>query len=244
MRSMRGCGLYTAGIEITAEGGAFVAVEKRPRKVGTEVVHLDGYDDVEDAYEDDLVVVGAERIHGRVLDMVTTVAGKLNAEPMADDTTAYLDVSELGEPLRRMFSDFKSWPLPLVVGGDQEQRDKSTGLHLVPTRVLQNHVTLALQNGRLSVVEGLADGPTILGCLDKLASLGRGPTRDLAFATAIAIWTADHYRSHGPWASRKPPPPALHDMAWAREARRQAFLRAREQVRKPWHWHLARRGQG
>lgn len=240
-----GCGLYTAGLIIEPRGGAFVAIEKRPRKTGRyhERYDQDGFRQREDVWEDVLVIVGAERLTGTVPDMVATVAGRLESEPMKDDTVSHVDVTTLGDPLRRMFYERGAYPHAVRIGGEIEQRDQSTGIVTLPVRVLHGLATVALQTERLNVLDTLSEGPGLLRSLENLDALpDSGPGRDLAYAAALAVWTAHVYQTGGPWASRKPPPVDAND-EWAREARRQAFLRARreEKRRGPWWAALAER---
>lgn len=235
--------LYAVGVVIGSQGGAFVAIEKRPRKSGrTQKVWRDGFQESEAKWEDVLRVVGAERLTGTVPAMVGRVASQLKADSMEGDYTAQLDITQLGEPLRRLFYEEQTYPHATVIGGDQEVHDGKSGVITLPRNVLQGVVTIALQAGRLEVVNELPDAALLLRSLEQIDALPEsGPTRDLALAAGLAVWNANLHRSHGPWASNKPIP---HDATseWAREARRQAFMKARDaKAHRPWWSRVERR---
>src|SRR6187402_3764466 len=113
--------LYTAGITISAAGGALVVVQNCPRKVGKK---RGAFGFLDDDFEDVYVIVGAERLDGTIPEMVARVATRLRVEPMLDDTTSRVEVSSLGPAVLRLFRDKQMHPWTVIVGGDQETWDK------------------------------------------------------------------------------------------------------------------------
>lgn len=203
MLDMKGPGRFTAGVAVTPVGGALLVVEKHPRKVSTVSARVD---EGGDEYEDVLTAVWAERFTGSMTEKLDRIAKRLTTAPLADDCDAYVDVTAMGLPLRRLLIDREAYVLPLVVSGEEEKRDPATGVTTVPLRVLQTRVTLAFEGCRLNVLAELGDGPTLLRALENLEALPiSGPTRDLAFAGAVAVWAAHRHATRGPWASRKLP---------------------------------------
>lgn len=224
--------LYAAGITISDQGGAFVAIEKRPRNTGRTMIRSG---EKEDVWEDVLRVVGVERLSGTVPEIVAHLATRLRTEPMLDDTNPYVDVGAIGKPVLRLFADQRMYPWAVVIGGEHEATDKKSCVTTVPVRVLQGIATMMLQSGRLEVVRELGEGPTLLRALEQLEALPQtGPSRDLGIAAGLAVWAAHNHRSCGPWASRKPAPKDL-DIEWMRKARQYAIRRA-EAVKagRPW----------
>jgi hypothetical protein len=215
-----GCGLYAAGICISTSGGAFSVIEKRPRRTGRQILEVDedGIEDTVPEYEDVLRIVGIERLHGSLHAMVQTVATRLGAEPLRNDVIATLELADEGEEVRRMFYEYEACPNHAVsVRGEQPTPV------VIPLRVLQTHAMVTMQAERLEALEGLADSRALLGRLDRLESLEPGRPRDVAIATALAIWTANRYPTRGPWASNKPPNLSAPDPAM-RELRMLALI--------------------
>lgn len=199
MTDLSGCGLYTAGIVLGSTGSALVVVEKRPRAVTSP----NGGED----YEDLLVITWHERIAGRLTDVVDRIAGRLTAPELRDECDAYVDVTELGLPARRLLVDREAYAVPIVIGGDEEKRAADGGAITLPLRTLQSRVTVALESERVRMLQQLSNGPTLLRGLEDLAALPAvGPTRDLAVAASIALWAAERHATNGPWAPRRPPP--------------------------------------
>lgn len=223
--------LFAAGITLSPDGGALVVIEKRPRKTGR---IREAYGEKEPEWQDDMRVVGAERLTGTVPEMVAHLATRLKADPMVGDTTAKLDITAIGKPVMHLVREQRMNPWPVLIGGEKEATD-TTGTTTVPVQVLQGVATMMLQSKRLEVVSSLRDGPTLLRSLEQLESLpASGPTRDLGIAAAIAVWTAHTHRSCGPWASSKPAPVDSNE-EWVKAARTLATRRAlASQQGRPW----------
>lgn len=232
MLDMRGPGRFTAGVVVTSQGGALLVVEKHPRKVSAMSARAgEGGDE----YEDVLTAVWAERFTGSMTEKLDAIAKRLASAPLADDCDGYVDVTTMGLPLRRLLIDRGAYALPLVVSGEDEKRDAATGVTTVPLRVLQTRVTLAFEGRRLNVLAELGEGPTLLRALENLEALPiSGPTRDLAYAAAIAVWAAHRHATLGPWASRKLPAVGTPEHAMLAELALERRIEAAAQQDEEW----------
>lgn len=231
--------LYTAGITMTLDSGALVAVEKVQRKTGRQRdAWHDGIKGREDVYETVARIVGVAALSGSVPDMVAQIAARLLAEPMKDDTHARIDVGSLGRPVLRPFRDRGLHPWSMIIGGEKEATDKHATVTL-PVSALQSVAALMFQQKRIEFGDTLLDGPTLQHALRNLDKLPEsGPARDLGIAAGLAVWSAYTHASTYPWVSSKPIPRNL-DEEWARRARRLAIARAVASAEgRPW-WTVA-----
>ena len=225
---------YAGGIVLTPEGGAFVVVEKCPRKrAGVRC------DDIEDEWEDAFKIVGAERLTGGMVAMTDTVAKRLTSAPLKGDCTSYIDVGAVAEDVIRLLNAREAYPLPLVIGGEAEtvERDR----RLLPLRALHSTVTVALEQQRLDALESLTDAAMLIRLLREPATLPEiGPTTDLARAAMIATWVANRYPTGGPWASEKRPRAGTREAyeLEAFEMEKRDIERARAAEKKQW-WEPA-----
>lgn len=218
--------LFTAGIVVGPAGGAFVVVEKCPRPSARPAQrraprrHLgDG------AWEDVLEIAAAERLSGRMTDMLDAAADFLRHPPLLGDCSAFVETALLGDTLGRLLADRDAGVGRFVLGGDgREKHDPTTGAWTVPLATLQARVMLLFETKRLLVGDEVDAGPGILRSLERLGALPEtGTMRDLAIAAAIAAWAADSSPSGGPWASAEEPPEGSPEAAYFEE---QAALRA------------------
>lgn len=228
--------LFTAGIVLGAHGGAFVVVEKCPRKTGrTERVRHAHGPEIEETWEDVLSIVAAQRLAGRLTDMLDCVGEYLSHTPLKDDCVAFVEAALLGDGLARLLAERDAGVGRIILVGDVEACDPKTGEWTVPLSVLQARITLLFETRRIEVSDELGDGPNIIRALERLDGLpDSGPTRDLAIATAIAVWSAEKYPSAGPWASSKAPPLGSEaaQSFEEREALRREALEERAQRRR------------
>lgn len=199
--------LFAAGSVVGPEGGAFVVVKKLPRKTGRigRVRKRHGVE-IEERWEDEIVIVVAERLAGSISEMLDLVAQNLEREPLASDCVAYVETTVLGSTLRRFIADRGAGVGEIAIGGNEEVVD-ANGAWTVPLSVLHARMLLLFDANRISRDADVDGGAAILRSLERLVDLpAAGPTRDLALATSIAVWAADRTATNGPWASSKAPP--------------------------------------
>ncbi|MBX3205494.1 MAG: hypothetical protein KF764_10525 [Labilithrix sp.] len=232
--------LYAAGLVIGTEGGAFVVVEKRPRKTGRiERVRRPYGAELEETWEDVLAIVAAQRLSGRMTDMLDCAAENVRHAPLKGDCVAFVETSLLGDALPRLLIERDAAIAPIALTGDEEACDGKTGAWTVGPAILQARVTMLFETQRLVVVDELGEGAAILRALERLTNLPTsGPTRDLALAAAIAVWAAERYPSDGPWASARPPPDDSPEaqVLQERELLRQQNLKSRARQRRVSSW--------
>jgi hypothetical protein len=222
--------LYACGIVIAPQGGAFVVVEKCPRK--RRGVRLDRYgeDHAFEEWEDVLKIVWAERLTGPLVAQAERVAGLLTSEPLHEDCSTYLDVGATGQSVLQLFNDRRAWPHALVIGGEAPPHASA-----VTAPTLHTTTTLALEQKRLEALEALSDASALMRLLAETAMLPEtGPMADLARAAMIAVWNASQYQTRGPWASSKPPKPgtlAYYELQ-AIETRKHMLAAAKRQAER------------
>jgi hypothetical protein len=226
---------YASGIVVAPQGGAFVVLEKCPRKVRGVRPDRYGEDHAFEEWEDVLKIVWAERLTGLLVTQAARVAGLLTTEPLKDDCTSYIDIGATGQDVLRLFYDRRVWPHALVIGGEAPPH-----VAAVTARTLQTTTTLVLEQSRLVALEALSDASTLMRLLAEPETIPEtGPMADLARATMIAVWTASQYRTSGPWPSSKKPPPGSPAAAEieAIEIRKRVVARAKlEAERKSARW--------
>jgi hypothetical protein len=229
--------LFAVGIVLSAdsESAALVVVEKRPRKTGRiEPVQRGHGVELEETYEDEIVVVAVERCAGGMTAALDRIAEALTHAPLRGDSIAYADTATLGASLPRLLAERGAVIGSFVLGGEAETFDASGTWNVSPA-ILQARIRLLFESGRLVQVDGLDEGASLLHALEQLSALPEsGPARDMALAAAIAVWAAEKHPSDGPWASAKPPPPhspAAQVFEERELLRRQAIARRRKRGR-------------
>ena len=227
--------LYASSIVIAPQGGAFVVLEKCPRKVRGVRPDRYGEDHAFEEWEDVLKIVWAERLTGPLVAQADRVGGLLTSEPLEKDCTSYIDIGATGQDVLRLFYDRRVWPHALVIGGEAPPN-----VAAVTARTLQTMTTLALEQKRLVALEALSDASALMRLLAEPETIPEtGPMADLARAALIAVWNASQYQTRGPWASAKKPPPgspAAGELE-AIEIRKRVVARAKQEAdRKNGRW--------
>lgn len=225
---------YGCGIEVAPEGGGLVIVEKRPRPTGRVERGLATYEDV-------FAIVHAERLAGRMIDMLDRVAAVLDADPLYGDSISFVETSLLGNTLPCMLAERGVAVGGVSISGDVETYDQAAGEWVVSPNVLQARIRLAFETARLDVEDELAEGRAILRALENIAALPMsGPIRDLTRAAALGFWAAERRPTNGPWASSKDPPPGPAAQYFEElDALRQVAREERESKRRGARWRAA-----